>query len=155
MKLSLIVIVLLGFGFFGSCMSTSKTLIQEDTIRNKNEHVCNPIIKSDNLPESIKTDFFEIESMFIEKNCLKLDVSYGGGCGETDMQMFYQKIEASVVPANLLLMPKFTDNDPCRAIIRDTILFDLSEFEGVARSGGVTIHLQGFNNKVVFALPLH
>lgn len=155
LKLSVIAIVLLGSGLIESCLSNSKSAVINETVLRKTDEICNPVLKTNKLPDSIKSDFFEIESMILDGHCLKLGISYGGGCGETSLQLFYENIDASTMPANVFLSPKFTDHDPCRAIVHDSVLFDLSEFQGVARSGGVIIHLVGYKEKVVFALPLH
>lgn len=154
-KLSILAIVLFGSGLLGSCLSFSKSAVINESVVRKIDNVCNQIVKTDKLPDSVKSDFFQIESMIIDKNCLKLGISYDGGCGETSLQLFHQNFDASVMPANIFLTPKFTDNDPCRAIVRDSVMFDLSEFQSAARSGGVTIHIQGYEKKVIYALPLY
>jgi len=104
--------------------------------------------------EGIDSDFFEVQEVFVNDNCLNVILTYGGGCGEVNYEVFYDNIVLQSYPPQLYLMLKFTDNDPCRAIETDTISIDLSRFESMARAGGLQIGLAGAPQQVTYALPL-
>lgn len=106
-------------------------------------------------PDTPGSDTFDLIQMSINGNCLNLVIGYDGGCGNTTLLLYYNSIDKSTIPAKLHLIPQFIDNDPCRAIESDTLQFDLHEFEGLARSGGIAISMNGFNKIVTYALPLH
>ncbi|MDY0076623.1 MAG: hypothetical protein RBR87_05030 [Bacteroidales bacterium] len=116
-------------------------------------NVCLPVHKVESY-EGIDSDFFEVQEVFVNDNCLNVILTYEGGCGEVSYQVFYNDIAEESYPTQVFLKLKFTDNDPCRAIETDTISIDLSWFESMARSGGLQIGLAGNPQQVTYALPL-
>lgn len=110
---------------------------------------------SETKADTLRSDTFDLVQMSINGKYLNLVIGYDGGCGNSNMMLYYNSIDKSTIPAQLHLIPQFTDNDPCRAIESDTLQFDLHEFEGLARSGGIAISMNGFNKIVTYALPLH
>jgi hypothetical protein len=103
----------------------------------------------------VASDLFDIDSAWIEGNCLKIAVVYSGGCGTVDFQLYYNEKAMKSMPPQKSLFLAFTDNDPCRAMIQDIVRFDLGPFEAMARAGGVVLNLSGHEQKITFALPLH
>jgi len=135
-----------------SCKSTQKSIKSTVITKEKN---CEPLLKTEIITDISGSDTFDLVQMSINGNCLNLVIGYDGGCGNTNLLLYYSSIDKSTIPAQLHLIPQFTDNDPCRAIESDTLQFDLHEFEGLARSGGITISMNGFTKIVTYALPLH
>jgi len=154
-KPATLLLVLIVLAWMPSCRCMKKTTDSFTNGSQLTDFSPNSIEKTDINATNIKGDTFEVEAMSVEGNFLKLEISYGGGCGTTDLKLFYHDNDATTMPAQLILLPQFSDNDPCRAIVRDTLFFDLSAFASVARSGGITIQLNGFDKKTMFALPLH
>ena len=154
-KLAVLLSCVFLYGLLSSCHCIKNSSVPAIKVVQQCDSICHPITKTNKQIDLLKGDFFDIESMSVEGNCLKLEISYGGGCGETELQLFYHDIDDSAIPAKVYLASKFIDNDPCRAMVRDTLHFDLSAFEGVARSGGITLFMKGFDKKANFALPLH
>lgn len=107
-----------------------------------------------NSYEGIKSDYFELDQLHLDNNRLEVVLTYGGGCGDVNYEVFYNDVVLQSYPPQVFLKLKFTDNDPCRAIIKDTISIDLSYFEAMARGGGLQIGLSGFNQQATYALPL-
>jgi hypothetical protein len=135
-----------------SCKSTQKSIKNIPTTK---ENVCEPLLMSETKADTLRSDTFDLVQMSINGKYLNLVIGYDGGCGNSNMMLYYNSIDKSTIPAQLHLIPQFTDNDPCRAIESDTLQFDLHEFEGLARSGGIAISMNGFNKIVTYALPLH
>jgi hypothetical protein len=78
-------------------------------------------------PKDWKEDVCFIEVARIEKDTLRLSVSYTGGCAEHDFQLvawnYFSKAEA--LQAKLLLAHN-ANGDACKAIIKEALRFDIS-----------------------------
>jgi len=99
---------------------------------------------------NLSTDYYNIDTVFITKNCLNIWVSYGGGCGEADFKLYYSdKISMSYPPKTSLRL-QLSDNDPCRAIIQQKLLFNLSFFDEYAENEGITLKLAGTDRLVFY-----
>ncbi len=147
--------IILGLGLMVACSGSKSAVVSNQGLDKLSDPKCLALIKSDKSLDLLSGDLFQIESSGISGNCLKIEISYSGGCGKTEMQLYYNEIVQMNVEAALFLTPKFIDNDPCREIVCDTLLFDLSPFEGIARAGGIEIHISGYEKPLTFALPLH
>jgi hypothetical protein len=144
--------ILFIFSFLSiSCLSTRSA---PDRLKNKVAD-CKPILKTDRVLNDIPTDYLSVESLSILDNCLSIEISYGGGCGNYDLDLLFQESDWMNGTAVVNLKPVFIDNDPCRAIVLDTLMFDLSVFESVARSGGIRLNVFGTEKSILYALPLH
>lgn len=77
-------------------------------------------------PPKTKGDPFNVDSAKIVGDQLHIDVSYSGGCARHDFELYWDgSYDKSQPPrANLMLIHDAND-DPCDAIIRETIRFDL------------------------------
>jgi len=93
--------------------------------------------------EDLKTDYFDIDSMAVENQKLAVFVSYGGGCGEVDFNMYYKPQMMAVMPHRSNLFLTLADNDPCRSVVSKKLLFDLSVFNKEAKTGGIILNLNG------------
>jgi hypothetical protein len=95
-------------------------------------------------PEDSST---KLESYEIDGNCLVLDLTYSGGCAEHTIDLAatgWQKtdppaVEAKIVHENL---------DPCDALLRETISFDLSDLQ-YADNPELIIKLKGFDGLII------
>ncbi len=97
-----------------------------------------------NLPLSqIDTDQYTIDSLFIINDCLNIMVSYDGGCGNADFELFFTDIVMESSPPQTTLMLKLIDNDPCRSIITRQLPFNISFFKDYAEKGGIIINVGG------------
>ncbi|RLD33454.1 MAG: hypothetical protein DRI72_05010 [Bacteroidetes bacterium] len=121
------------------CKSTKK--VTEDDATEK--AVAQKITLYDKPFEDLKSDYFNIDSMAVENQTLAVFVSYGGGCGEVDFNMYYKPQMMAVMPHKSNLFLTLTDNDPCRSVVSEKLLFDLSVFNKEAKSGGVILNLNG------------
>jgi hypothetical protein len=117
--------------------------------------LCNPILRTGKVLKEIPTDFVNVESLKIQGTCLSVEISYGGGCGDYVLDLFYQETVQLNGTTEVILKPVFKDNDPCRAIELDIVIFDLSEFESVARAGGIVLRIFETEKSILYALPLY
>lgn len=91
--------------------------------------------------DSLTTDHFNIDSIALKDQTLYVFVTYGGGCGEVNFEMFYKPQLMTVMPHRNALFLKLTDKDPCRELIQKELEYDLSIFNKEAKSGGVAFNL--------------
>lgn len=131
-----------------SCSNSRQLAKTEDAV-----NACLPVHEVESY-EGIDSDFFDVQEVFVNDDCLNVILTYSGGCGEVSYEVFYNDIAEESYPPQVFLKLKFTDNDPCRAIEMDTISIDLSWFESMARAGGLQIGLSGFTQQATYALPL-
>lgn len=141
-------LILLSISLTLSCSNSKKVSKSENQNNN-----CLPVQMVEDY-EGINSDLFEVEEVFVNDNCLNVILTYGGGCGEVNYEVFYNDVVLQSFPPQVFLKLKFTDNDPCRAIEMDTIRIDLSRFESMARAGGLQIGLGGSMPQATYALPL-
>ncbi|MDP3464107.1 MAG: hypothetical protein Q8S18_15055 [Bacteroidales bacterium] len=105
--------------------------------------------------DSLRSDPFHIESLSVIDNYLQVVFSYGGGCGDIKSNVYYNQLVKQSFPPQLDLKMTLLDNDPCRAIVTDTLNICLNEFESMARGGGVVIGLAPSDIKLRYSLPLN
>jgi len=83
-----------------SCGSSKKITKEENTITEP----CEAIVFIDKPYTEIETDYYSLDSLFIENGCLNIWVSYGGGCGDAEFALYYNNIVLESFPpqANLI-----------------------------------------------------
>jgi len=127
--------------------------VQKEATKQKNidsEVACNPMLL---LTEEVNTkdsDFFDLDSLAVTKNCLEVFVSYSGGCGEADFSLYHTNMVMHSMPPQTVLFLNFKDDDPCRSIVRDTLYFELSSFKEMASSGGIWLRLRDSDRRVLY-----
>jgi hypothetical protein len=140
MKRSFIYILILFLGIsFNNCKSTRKTTDSE-----KDTKKLETIALYTEPIDSLKTDYYDIDSVSLNAQALKVYVTYSGGCGEATFEMFYKPQLMTVLPHRNLLLLKLTDDDPCRELIQKELIYDLSIFKKEAKDGGVIIILDKY-----------
>lgn len=87
-------------------------------------------------PSSILvTDFSEyqnsasltITAVLIEKNTMKISVSYSGGCEKHEFKLVGSKlIQKSLPPKRGVMLFHNNNGDSCRSIVEEDLLFDIS-----------------------------
>ncbi len=75
------------------------------------------------------SDKFHIDSVWIRSNCLFLQYSYGGGCGNTNMQLVGYHNLTKPLPTSLTARFSFIDEDKCEAYLQSTESFDLTPYQ--------------------------
>jgi hypothetical protein len=146
--------VFLLIAFAASCRA-KKPVAAESTETAKNDKICKPMLLQEEPILPASSDIFDIDTAWVSNSCLHIAVSYGGGCGTVDFQLVYSNRIMKSYPPKTSLFLAFTDEDPCRAIVRDTMHFDIGPFEAMARAGGLYLNLDKYQHPMMFALPLH
>ncbi|MCB1100659.1 MAG: hypothetical protein KDN22_34170 [Verrucomicrobiae bacterium] len=109
------------------------------------------VVLEDAAPESLQLDPFKLREVRVEGQTLLADVSYSGGCADHGFQLYISPAtfeESSPVQASLWLQHEDND-DPCDAIVSDTIHFDLAPVldlhrELYGRDDEIILHVYGF-----------
>lgn len=84
------------------------------------------------------TDHFEIISKSIVGDSLILEVEYGGGCETHDFHMHTNQIWKKSNPIQLnIWLEHNSHEDRCRAMLRETLVFDLKNCR--YKMGGTTV----------------
>ncbi len=74
-----------------------------------------------------KNDSYQIENVSIDGNILKINVSYGGGCGEHTFSLFWDKMVAKSLPGqSTLYLIHNAHEERCEAFLHNSLKFDLS-----------------------------
>ncbi|MBW7936054.1 MAG: hypothetical protein LC101_09535 [Flavobacteriales bacterium] len=127
---SIIIAVIL---LFGSCKAN-----QQKT------SLCQPIIKDTELYNKI-SDPFDIKKVWIEQNCLKVNISYSGGCGDATFKLVWNGSMMKSLPPQIPMKIIMEDKDDCRSIIQKTLCFSLNEIY----ENSYIILLDGYNGSIL------
>jgi len=129
-----------------SC-NTVKTVNQQ---HDNTIDICESMSFNTNPVEKISTDYYSIDSLFIHNNCLNIWVSYSGGCGDADFNMYYTDKLIDTTPPKTKLRLQLIDNDPCRAIVQQKLFYNLSFFDENTEKNGILFELVGTQKSVLF-----
>lgn len=73
-----------------------------------------------------QTDAFYLDGVSVSGDTLKVEVRYGGGCKEHEWEMHTTGMYAKSYPPQLSLFLAHKNNgDMCKAMLRETLYFDL------------------------------
>jgi len=98
--------------------------------------VCQSII-SENImygDSMLPSDPFNILSGEIIDDCLKIKVSYGGGCEKHDFSLYYEHLPQLSAYSGSLLLSHDANGDLCEALINEFLYFDLTGVQDTART---------------------
>lgn len=109
--ISLIVLTSLGL----SCKNT-------DNVTND----CEVINVQDDLSQ-LATDEFHIDTAYVQNNCLKLKVNYGGGCGNVFFKMYRNHSVFESNPPQTIIKLTLDDKDFCKALIYKDLSYNLTD----------------------------
>ena len=87
----------------------------------------NFVIITEQPPDSIQLDAFQLQSLTITGEMLSVKLTHGGGCAQHDYALFMSPgafLESFPVQANLYLRHDDHD-DPCDALLNPTLTFNL------------------------------
>jgi len=88
------------------------------------------------------SDPFALDTLYIDKDSLKITVSYPGGCARHSFEVIWDELISSTNPPVLnLLILHDAQNDACEAMITHTLSVALSELNDITLPEGVSIHL--------------
>lgn len=85
------------------------------------------------LPEMIIFDQFQFSSVNVIGSTIEIMVQYAGGCNRHKFSLFTTGLLKESFPPQLdLILSHDADGDECKAIVTDTLLFDLSSLFSIA-----------------------
>ena len=97
-----------------------------------------------------------IEKALIEQNQLKLVIRYGGGCGTIENKLITCGYFMESNPVQLAIFLSHQDNDPCEALLKKELEFDLSPLISLYQEnyqeteGAILLRLEGFDEMLRF-----
>lgn len=77
----------------------------------------------------LTTDPFHIDTAYVENNCLKLKVNYGGGCGNVSFKMYRNTVVFESYPPQTMIKLTLDDKDGCKALIYKDLSYSLAEIK--------------------------
>ena len=95
-------------------------------------------------------DPFTLVNVFIIDDCLLLNVNYAGGCGVSEFQLFSTGEIMETEPPSLALKLGFNSNDPCEALITESMQFDLNAIQSLAE-GEINLLLEGHDDRLRYS----
>lgn len=100
---------------------------------------------------SIRTDEFDIDTAYVEDNCLKVSVAYGGGTSPSAVKfvMYQGKQVAESIPPQRWLKLTLDDQDYAKAIIRRELSYDLTSTK-IDTKGAVLLNLEGYDKRLLY-----
>jgi len=106
------------------------------------KQICKDVIIDNEQHRNAQSNTFEIIGITSEKNCLKITIRYGGGCGEVNAELVDSGdiLESDPVQRNLRVV--FVDDDACEALIQKDFLFDITNLQ-IENNDRVLLKFQG------------
>jgi hypothetical protein len=95
-------------------------------------------------------DSFAFDSVWIEGDCLKANVLYGGGCGDILFQMYWDGAVMESYPVQVRLKLSFMDNDLCKALMHKDLAYDISMLKVGGSNHKVIIHVDGWDESLIY-----
>lgn len=94
-----------------------------------------------------ETDPCRIYSLFVEGTILNIGIEYSGGCKEHAFELYTDGvIMKSLPPKQRFFLKHDSDNDMCKSLVRDTLVFDLN---GIRPAGTeLVVILESFDDEV-------
>lgn len=103
--------------------------------------------------DSLRFDYFTIDSLFIKDECLEIKVNYGGGCGEANFDLYLSDRIMESMPPKTLIYLTFNDQDPCRSIVQKKLRYSLKPLKRFADRGGIYLKIAGTEKSVLYQIP--
>jgi hypothetical protein len=122
----------------------------ENSVTN-NDSVCDEkLVLDDAMYQNGIYDEFVFDSVWIEGNCLKANVIYGGGCGDVLFQLLWNGAIMESNPPLVQLKLSFVDNDLCKALIHKTLSYDISMLQVGGSGRKVFVHLKDWKKQLIY-----
>lgn len=93
---------------------------------------------------NLQSDSYNLIEITEDNGCLKVAITYGGGCGDVAAILIDSGDIFESDPPQRDLKIVFTDNDECKALIKEEFLFDITSLK-VENSNRVLLNFKGSN----------
>ncbi len=141
-----ITIIIIAIFIFASC-NTSKNTVQQI---NYIDEECEAMTYNKSPVSNISSDYYQVDTLFIANNCLNIWVSYGGGCGISSFNLYYNDKVQNSVPPKTILRFQITDEDPCKATVQQKLYYNLSFFDDYYNQDGILFELSESKKSVLY-----
>ncbi len=140
MKTSLIYLFLLVFSIT-NCSNNQdpKRLLNSDTIR-----------VNDNLFLNAPDDTYQITEVNIVGNTLNITITYGGGCGNINYDLFAPTGYDDSLPLQKDVRLAFEDRDNCEALVELELSFNIEQIQ-VEGTNQIRINLTGWETPIDYS----
>ncbi len=122
----------------------------------KNDEQVNPKTVTAQLGDvTLDSDPLTINSVSIDGNIMTIDIEYSGGCEEHWVDLIGSFSVMKSLPAKRSIKLMHTaNNDNCRKIVNETLMFDISAFAMRATSGSeIILLLDGYKGQISYIHP--
>ena len=102
-------------------------------------------------PES--NDAFMVDNAFIEGDNLTMYVTYGGGCKTHEFKAFASDVYMKSMPPKLgITVEHNANNDLCKALVSDTLIFDLSsvKYPGKVKDYTIVLSVNNWKGDLIY-----
>ncbi len=95
------------------------------------------------------SDAIGINNVTVTGNKMSISVKYNGGCQKHVFQLIGHKmISKSLPPQRSIKLYHDDNNDDCRELIEEILIFDISEF--AIGDGEVSLHLESYDEPISY-----
>jgi len=138
MKKSLTLVLIAASVFMVQCKknkkateSKSEGIAAAEAVSVDSKLIVNQLVIDPNFVQQDATDPFNIDSVYILRDSLIVEVNYGGGCEnhEFSLKSNGAYLKSKPVQLNLALEHK-ANNDMCRALLYKRLAFDIKKTQG-------------------------
>ena len=133
---------------FTSC-KTSKGVSSADDVK----EIIPALIVQENYKPAKDNSLFNIGKVEVNKDLLKIYLQYSGGCKEHDFKLYTNKNYSKSKPPQLTLSIEHNANDDlCKSIVSDTLLFDISnaKYPGKDKRYTIKLILEGYPKEIIY-----
>ena len=103
---------------------------EEDQMRYEDTGDCQAILDQlDRLASVLPENNFEVIGGRMQGDCLLIKVRYGGGCKDHDFLMSHVSLPHFSAYSGVLMLSHNSDGDLCKALITETVSFDLTSLQ--------------------------
>lgn len=136
-----------------ACGNKSTVTTAEENAVNEKSDVEIPEVPAieivENLPKD-SGDAYTIRETMVYGSRLSIVLTYGGGCKDHEFQLFTTgAIMKSMPPQMQILLFHDGNDDMCRALVTDTVSFDLKPVKPQG-NGSLILRLQDYNDRIVY-----
>lgn len=119
----------------------------------QNQQSSVPVIQSMEMAEFETGDNYTVLSTALNGDVLSIVVQYGGGCETHQFDLFADpRIMKSMPPQQNIVLKHNANGDNCRALITDTVAYDLSPIR-IGEKGSIVLRLHGTEERVTYSYP--
>ncbi len=112
-----------------------------------------PVIQTMEMTEFDSGDNYTVLSTAIEGDIVSIVVQYGGGCETHRFDLFADpRIMKSMPPQQNIVLKHNANGDNCRALITDTVHFDLKPIR-IGEKGSIVLRLFGTEERISYSYP--